>query len=324
MIDHLSKELIEGYHQRKIAPTDLLALDSHLSQCDECRQRLVESRRIDAACQSLIAELRATEREEIHADHERLSAYVMGELDEDEHLKVQSHIKTCAMCAEEARELREYDAALGSYKTYEPPRSLREKLQGFRRSVLSARALRLALGPLAAILIVAITLPVLLNIMSGRQGSPVDLDRERVGSPTQIPRGPVAPPAGQGGPTAPPDRLPAPSPEFAVRLAPIERGEGAPRRYNIIVKDVTEVRIRVEDVRVEDRFGNRYASYSAILETADGQTVWRGAGLRAAGASVILSIPARLLESGDYALSLYGHSDQDARPIGKCALRIVR
>jgi hypothetical protein len=242
----------------------------------------------------------------------------MGELDEDEHMRVEAHLKRCSMCAAEARELREYDAALASYKTYEPPRSLRARLLNTWHSFTSSRTLRWAIGPATAILIIAITLPVLLNIMSSQQGSPYITDRE-IPIPNQTPQGQVEQPR-QGGA---PDISPAPS-EFAVRLAPSERGGGASRRYDITVKDIAEVRIRVEGVGIEDRFGNRYASYSAILETNDGQTVWQRAGLRAARSSVTVSIPARLLKSGKHTLSLYGHSEQDARLIGSCALRVVR
>ena len=53
-----------------------------------------------------------------------------------------------------------------------------------------------------------------------------------------------------------------------------------------------------------------YASYTAVLRTPEGKEIWKAAGLvaRPVGSALVLELvlPARVLASGDYVVSVHG------------------
>jgi hypothetical protein len=71
--------------------------------------------------------------------------------------------------------------------------------------------------------------------------------------------------------------------------------------------------------------GQAYRNYRAILQTVEGAQVWQRTGLKTAGKSVILDIPASLLTETDYLLTLIGIPAQgEPDEIGKYSFRVVK
>lgn len=123
-------------------------------------------------------------------------------------------------------------------------------------------------------------------------------------------------PAGQqaGMPSRTSNRVPRPGTAVGLRPPPpsvasfvltpvLVRGPGAANRLTIPPgKDLVELRINIGEAN--------YQSYSAKLETVDGQEIWSRGGLKArsikSGIEVKMRLPARLLSNRDYILSLRG------------------
>ena len=52
MSEHLSGAQIEAWHDRRLAPAALLAIDDHLADCPECRMRLAAGERLAGALET--------------------------------------------------------------------------------------------------------------------------------------------------------------------------------------------------------------------------------------------------------------------------------
>jgi anti-sigma factor RsiW len=130
MNEHFSAQLVERYRQRTLPAAELLEADDHLATCEMCRRRLTNEQQVQAAAQSLRADLTAVGW--THLSYERLAAYVEGGIDQTEHEIADSHLELCAQCAREIDELREFTAEMGAFpaREYEPaaPPSLGKEL----------------------------------------------------------------------------------------------------------------------------------------------------------------------------------------------------
>lgn len=91
----------------------------------------------------------------------------------------------------------------------------------------------------------------------------------------------------------------------------------------IITPGITVVRLHLS---VEEAV---YQSYSAVLETVEGQEVWSRRGLRAqsnrSGKAVVMSLPANLLSQRDYILTLRGASAAgEVEDVGEYSFRVIK
>jgi hypothetical protein len=101
-------------------------------------------------------------------------------------------------------------------------------------------------------------------------------------------------------------RSPAPS----VSVASFVLSPGMARSGNETRKMLIPQRAQLVRLRLDLERGDEYQSYRAELRTVSGNTVWKRDMLRAqskaAGSSVVLSLPNRILTPGEYELTLAG------------------
>src|SRR5579863_9695215 len=102
--EHLTTAQLDAYRRRTLAPADLLAVDRHLSACDECREELAQPGAM--AWRVLESSLRSK-----HLTHEQLANYADGKLESEE---ARCHLEQCAACRVEAADLRRLAAELDS------------------------------------------------------------------------------------------------------------------------------------------------------------------------------------------------------------------
>ena len=107
MAKHLSAEQIVKYRERSLLPGELLADDSHLGGCEECREecRSQFSAERSMATSGFLSAIEEARGE--HLSYEQMDAWVDDRMDQTERELVLAHIGLCAECA---RQLRGYEA----------------------------------------------------------------------------------------------------------------------------------------------------------------------------------------------------------------------
>lgn len=105
-------------------------------------------------------------------------------------------------------------------------------------------------------------------------------------------------------------------------LSPYLTRDNSEVKEIIIAPEINTVRLRLY---VE---GNLDDSYGAVLATPEGRKIWARDGLKGkpanSGAIVVLTLPARVLTSRDYVLSLKGATRGEREDVGKYYFRAVR
>jgi hypothetical protein len=104
--NHLSKEQVEDYRLRRIAPNDLLNADDHLSECADCRRSVYAA--LNTAAVSVYADLASESTDAEHLSFQLSAAYVDGALTGDERRMVEDHVASCARCAPLVADLRAF------------------------------------------------------------------------------------------------------------------------------------------------------------------------------------------------------------------------
>src|SRR5258708_3825724 len=104
MAKHLSAEQITKYRERTLQPGELMAVDSHLGNCTECRSELAGQSPPESA-HGFLAAIREAKQE--HLTYEQMDAWVEDQMDQTERELVLAHIGLCQSCA---RELKAYEA----------------------------------------------------------------------------------------------------------------------------------------------------------------------------------------------------------------------
>ncbi len=113
MLEHLTDEQIASYRKRDLKPDELLAASKHCLSCEQCRNRLNESGKLQAAFKNLHRNLQTAARASPeHLAYEMLEAYVDNRADELDREIVESHLELCGDCANEIRELQEFAALM--------------------------------------------------------------------------------------------------------------------------------------------------------------------------------------------------------------------
>ena len=116
---HLSEDQISRYRNRKLEPSELLSADSHLSRCDSCHGRLLQSPDVDErAGGAAWAFANAVAPDVTHLSFEQLSAFVDGRIGDIDREIVESHVDICSGCESELSDLRQLRSVM---QTAKPP-----------------------------------------------------------------------------------------------------------------------------------------------------------------------------------------------------------
>src|ERR671919_815400 len=103
MSDHLSREQMNKYSEKKLLPKELLQIDEHLSICENCRNKLT----VDS---DPIAGLFQQEQPE-HLSYDQLEAYLDKQKDRE---LVESHLEVCSRCKSEYDDLCAFSVELAT------------------------------------------------------------------------------------------------------------------------------------------------------------------------------------------------------------------
>lgn len=145
-MDCVDRIELKNYLRGNCPPERMLAIDQHLSECEECR-RLVEHAPVVAGFASVI-----TGAEDC-PEYEELSAYVEGALDSVKTKTIRAHANLCELCARDVQRIRELrsHAALRGKVIVKPAMSRRPRSGVFVywRQALAAASL---CGLVAAVL----------------------------------------------------------------------------------------------------------------------------------------------------------------------------
>lgn len=147
MGEHLTAEQVSRYQQRSLPPAERLKLSDHLVACDACRRLVREHTSASPLLASTAMDLQAALQEEpIHLRYEEMAAYVDGTAGAVEREIVEGHSATCALCAEELRELAPFRDLLVRYpdQGYTPAASAPLSEASDSMSIGEDGALRLA------------------------------------------------------------------------------------------------------------------------------------------------------------------------------------
>lgn len=103
--EHLSQIQLIGYSARTLNPEELLTVDRHLASCDTCQERLADVLpKISERAYDL-----SIDGESFHLDYDQhLVPYVDGVANEIDREIIESHIALCSQCAEDLRDLQEF------------------------------------------------------------------------------------------------------------------------------------------------------------------------------------------------------------------------
>src|SRR4030095_3336038 len=112
---HLSEEDIVRYRERNLAPSELLAADSHLALCDSCHGRMIEWPALDEKVSGAFAGVeKAVAADVTHLSYEQLAALVDDEISDIDREIATSHLDLCSPCKIELNELREMRSAMAA------------------------------------------------------------------------------------------------------------------------------------------------------------------------------------------------------------------
>jgi Putative zinc-finger len=131
-MDHLTDSEFNAYLARDLQPDALLRVTDHLTDCEDCRARL----RLRARTGETLGELRQTI--EMHLTADQLQRFVDGDMQPEEHSRIDAHLQSCAECAGDVRELQVFAST--------PARPMQPSRPVSRWWLAAAAAIVLALG----------------------------------------------------------------------------------------------------------------------------------------------------------------------------------
>lgn len=108
-MDHLSGQIINQHRERKLSPTQLLALDEHLAKCDQCHLLWVkENSDVNESATALYGDLLSSDpTADDHLSYEALEALVDNEASDVDREIAEVHLEACSRCTAELVALEE-------------------------------------------------------------------------------------------------------------------------------------------------------------------------------------------------------------------------
>lgn len=109
MIDHASREQIEGFCARTLDPPQLTAIGGHIACCDSCLQLFRETLRQKRNYAPVQISLSPDHWfKDDHLDYEQLVGFVDERMDDEEREIASIHLQSCARCHSDVRSFLEY------------------------------------------------------------------------------------------------------------------------------------------------------------------------------------------------------------------------
>ncbi len=106
MTGHFTDAELREFARGSLDPDRLLRADDHLAVCDRCRRRAADLTGATAQVDAVLGRASTS----LHPDDDRLQSFVEGTLGSEDAGEVRDHLSTCAVCAEQVRDLREWSA----------------------------------------------------------------------------------------------------------------------------------------------------------------------------------------------------------------------
>jgi anti-sigma factor RsiW len=241
-----------------------------------------------------------------------IDEYVRGELSAEQRSLFEKQFTSEPHRARKVELARALTKALGEGRRVSEPQPKPLTFPVPRRPA-SSNALRYALAA-AALVIITVGVWLATESRRSRPGVQQPQTAEQIPQPEQTPQ------------TAPDERTDRPAPQLSIAtfvLAPGLTRDAAGDRTFVIPEGTQIVRLRLPLDK-----GDEYPAYRAELNTASGNSVWKGDQLRsqpeAAGQSLVLDVPADLLRSDRYELALTGINKDIVEDIGYYYFGFVR
>ena len=177
MSSHLSADHAEQYRRRVIPPAELLDVDDHLAECEECRQRVGMNFQTETLVADFNHRLLSTAGlpESDHASYEQLEALVNGELEDGEPDELQAHLEVCQACTQDLNDLRAFRAELHAVSAEDtkraPKPSFGEKIWSLMRG--NQLSFSPALAGALALLLIASSIVLFFVWRAGTRSQPV-------------------------------------------------------------------------------------------------------------------------------------------------------
>jgi anti-sigma factor RsiW len=150
MSKHLSREQLEKYNGRELLPGELIAVDTHLANCEDCRRDLAV---IASPVDSMFSAIHRAASE--HLTYEQMDAWVDDELEQSERELVAAHISLCAPCTRQLKAYESYAPVMSApiVPPAQPAHSLSDRIRAWFRIPqvamgAAAAAIALILGPI--------------------------------------------------------------------------------------------------------------------------------------------------------------------------------
>lgn len=109
-IDHISDQTLDRYTRHEANAAEILRIQTHLSACDACRQKLAfvtgTPERFEAVRETFAFDDAADELE--HLTYEQLEFFLDHKLDEVDREIVESHLAFCGACETDLKDLLKY------------------------------------------------------------------------------------------------------------------------------------------------------------------------------------------------------------------------
>jgi hypothetical protein len=112
-MEHLSEEQIVSYRARSLSASEVLSVSDHLLECETCRVRVSEGAGWAGTAAMVRARLTSEAGAFAHLTYEEIAAYADRTPSAAETVRVNEHIRDCAACAADVRDLRTLKAEIG-------------------------------------------------------------------------------------------------------------------------------------------------------------------------------------------------------------------